>query len=250
MAIPKPKVFWPLVIGSTNNRIDFRENGELADRVATIASGTYYSAESLRAAVATALATAGSGGTWTVAINENGIFSIDYVVDFTLKFGTGVNAANSARSVLGFDSIDLVSTLTTATAPKQHSNGWYSNAAVRSDSRDYFEEPNSVISVAMGGHVKSIVENELTSRDVEFHFLTAARTLKAAQGSGGNDPSAIENWWRNGRGRFRYWPDAATESTSGDYFLDTETITDGFRPERMFLGKELYRIAFKMRRYV
>lgn len=254
MTIPKPKVFWPLVINSSNNKLDFRELGDVADRTATIASGTYYSIDTLLAAVKTAMDAASlASDPWTIAVNDATgeiTFTAAGGTSFSFRFGTGTNVASSPYLLLGFYALDTNSTGLTLTSPKQHLNGWYSQVAVQTDTREVFEAPNDVVTLSVAGNAKHISEVELIWREVRFHFLAPAYTFIADEGSA-NYGRAIENWWRTGRGRFRYWPDGTVEATYGDYFLDQEVVAGGFVPERMFTGKELYRLPpWKMRKVV
>jgi hypothetical protein len=254
MAIPLVKVFWPLTINSANNKIDYRHFADGADRTATVASATYYSATLFAAAVKAALdtASAGAGITWTITISSMGVmtFTTSGGTSFTLKFGTGANAGVSPRYLLGFFAADYASTGLNRVAPAQHQNGWYAPLGIRNDSKDYFEEPNSVITVTMAGQTKSIAEPVLTMRDVKWQHLSKEYTLIAEENLS-TPNTAMERWWRDGRGRFRYWPDASVEGTSADYVLDISVLSNGFKPARMYDGKELYSVGpWKMRKYV
>jgi hypothetical protein len=60
---------------------------------------------------------------------------------------------------------------------------------------------------------------------------------------------AIERLWRDGHARFRWWPDASDEATYTDYRLDMSAIGE-FAPKRLYTGKELYSLAWTLRRYV
>ena len=246
MSIPKPKVFWPLTIDASNHSVYFKRSG--VDYTGTIASGTYYSASLLVDAVVAAMNAVDGGNVYTNAGASSGLISIS--ASFAWNFRWGAFIAASAYSLLGWNAVDTAAA-TTQTAPRQHANGWYSPTAVLEDSREFFEQPNSVVTVSIGGQTKAITEGELTLRAVTFAYLDEARTFVANQGSGGNDPTAIENWWRNGRGRFRYWPDGSVEGTSTDYVLDGSALSDGFKPERMTRSKAIWKVGpWKFRRYV
>lgn len=251
MTIAKPKVFWPLTVDAANNKINFRELGDVSDRVATIASATYYSMDSLLAAIKTAMdAVALASDPWTITLDDvTGLvtFLAAGGTSFTLKF----TVANQPYTELGFFALDTASSGLTLTAPYQHKNGWYPHTAVKKDSRDMYEEPNSVVTVSVSGAMKSISEAVLTLREVEFHFLDKEWIFMADEGATTYVNRAMERWWRYGRGRFRYWPDATVEATYTDYVLDASVIEGGFKPERMYTGKEVYRVGpWMMRSYV
>jgi len=247
----KPKVFWPLTIDATNNKLNFREAGDVADRIGTIASATYYSMDTLLAAIKSAMdAVSAVADPWFLTLDDSTglvFFSSSNGTDFTIKF----TAANNPYTELGFFAVDYASTADVVTAPYQHKNGWYPHTAVKKDTRNMFEEPNSVTTISVNGNSKSIQETTLTVRELEFHFLDKEWVFMADEGSTTYVNRAMERWWRYGRGRFRYWPDGATEGTYADYFLDGSVIEEGFKPERMYIGKEVYRIGpWRLRAYV
>ncbi len=253
MTIAKPKVFWPLrITASSNDRLSFRELGDVVDRDAQITPGTYLSMDLLLAAVKTAMdAVSALSDPWTITLNDDtGLITFTAAggTSFTLRFATSSFQMNTE---LGFFNSNVASTGLTLTSTFQHQNGWYPNVAVKTDSKDMYEQPNSIVTVSIGGNVKSITETELITREVAFHFLDAAHTRIDAEGSSTDLYKAMERWWRTGRGRFRYWADGTAESTYGDYFLALEVVEEGFKPDRMFIGKELYRVGpWKMRKYI
>lgn len=252
MAIPLPKVFWPITIGATNCKIYFKQIA--TDYAATIAAATYYSAATLAGAVEEALNAVGGTGTWTVVVSSVGIFTLTNVnYTFQLRFSTFTT--NTARSVLGYAAADAAASGSgpyITVANYQHQNGWYSPVAVKSDTGETFERPNTVITVAIGGQCQAIDENELTKREVEFAFLPAVRATCALDiVAGSTGVRAIENWWRSGFGRFRYWPDGTAANTYEDYFLDGSSLEDGFKIDRQFINAALYQTSrIKMRKFV
>lgn len=251
MTIPKVKVFWPLTIDATNNKVDYRLAADVADRTATIASATYLSIDLFIVALKAAMDAVGGGVTFTITADDStGVltFVASGGTSFTLRFGSGVSGALQPYLLLGFFALNTASTGLTLTAPKQHGNGWYAPTAIQRDSRNVTEAANDVVTVTVAGQSKSISETRLTVRTVQFHFLDPAYTFIADEGT--NDVGrAVENWWLYGRAKFRYWPDSTVEGTSEDYFFDGEVVSE-FAPERQFAGKEVYRIGpWKMRKY-
>lgn len=246
MAIPKPKVFWPLTVGTGNNKIDVFVSP--TNYVATVASATYTTAVNYAAAIQTALNSLGGGvGIFAVTVSADGIITIsNNAFNFTLKFSTGANAANSIRTHAGFGVVDQASVAFVAAAQYQHVNGWYSPVAVRRDSGDIFEQPNSVMTLAVSGKNKSITEDELTLRVLDFSYITNSRTFIRDEGANLN--RAAERWWREGKAQFLYFEDATTELGT-QYFLDMSNLEDGFKPERLST-KAIYSFSFKLRKYV
>lgn len=251
MAIPRPKVFWPFTFDATNNKINYRITGDVADRTATISPTTITRASQIGNAVSSALNAAG-GGPWTVTVdNSTGLVTLSTGTGFTLKFGTGANAATSPRSFLGFFAQDYNSVGNSLTAPRQHLNGWYSPVAVRRDSKEYSEDDNSVMTVAASGQNKNINQPRLICRELEFAFLPdyAAR-IEDDFAATVDGRRAIENWWVNGRARFTYWPDQTDDITYREYFFDVSAL-EKFRPVRTVDAKAIYSVGpWKLRRYV
>ena len=253
MSIQRPKVFWPLTItAGVNDKID-GTNGVMATPfTATLTPGIYYSVDSLLTEVVAALMAAAPDA-WTATVNDlTGIVTIaNGGTTFEILFSTGANAATSVRYLLGFVPADYDAAFVSVVAPYQHANGWYSPTPFKFDSRNHGEEPNTVITLAESGKIKVVREPELTFRIVDFHFLPAAKTFIADQVSPTYGHEAIQNWWRDGAGRFRLWPDATVEGTSADYAFDSSVLSDGFTPERQFNTRELYRVGpWKIRSYV
>lgn len=253
MAFALPKVFWPLIISASNRNIAIRLTGS-TQYTATIATGTYLSAESLRSAIQTAIQAVGGGAvfnTLVVTVDATGHFVITNTVgslNFSLDWNRG-GFTNSAVSLMGFFAINYDSAAEVITAPKQHSNGWYASVAVRFDSLPIRDRDADTITTALSGQNKIITENELVRREITFENLTAVKTYIAFEGNGNDVGQSIENWWADGRGRFRYWPDGTVEATFYDYVLDMPTMKK-FEPERMYDHKALYRIKFGFKGYV
>lgn len=242
MAIPKPRVFWPLTITATNGKVYFARGG--TDFTGTIAAGTYLSPSDLATAVAAAMNALDGGNVYVVTVTSDGLFTVSGTFAFELRWGF---LANSAASALGWFSVDTVSSVT-QTANFQHVNGWYSPVAVRRDSEPLYEQENSVVTVALAGQSVFHGENELERRELVFDYLPPERTRITSEGGGANNNRAIERWWRDGRARFRYWPDGAQDGVSYDYFLDLDSLKK-FEPARMDT-KALYAVTLKLRRYV
>lgn len=252
MSIVKPKVYWPLVISASNRNIAIRLTGS-TQYTATIATGTYLSAELLRAAVQTAIAAVGGGAVFNlmaVTIDSTGHFVFtDAFSTFSFDWNRG-GFTNSAVSILGFFALnyDSAGSPKTLTAPKQHSNGWYGPNAVEDDTRNIRDREANTVTTSLDGQNKFISENEVIRREISLHFLPPEKTYIADE-TGNNGGQAIENWWADGYARFRYWPDAATEGTWADYVFNMETMKQ-FQPERMNKHKALYRIKIGMKAFV
>lgn len=249
MAIPLPKVFWPLIIDATNNKVYWREGGA-TERTATIASATYYSAKDFFDAIITAMNASATGTTFAHTFPD-GILTITATLGPAWRFSWGVSVVNAAYILMGYFATNTADAVTQA-APYQHSNGWYSPVAVFDDSKPRYEVPNGAVLLTMGGQSAMFEENELNYREVQFKYLSPERTYQYKEGSSSNINRAIERWWRSGRARFRYWEDASVEGTYEDYSFDFVTIVEnGFKPVRMYRGKEVYELgAFGMRKWV
>lgn len=247
MSIQRPKVFWPLTVDGTNNVLRVYAGG--APYTATIANDVYYSALAAATAAAAAIQAA-IGGTFSTTVSTAGIVAWEIVGGPSWKV-LGSDGASTAHHLFGFVDSDVVAVGSTVTSPYSVQNGWWSPTPFKFDSRDNLEEPNSVITLSMSGKAKAIREPVLTLRTIDFHFLPKASTRIADQVSPTYGHEAMENWWRNGAGRFRLWADATAESTYGDYAFDASVLQNGFVPERMYPTRELYRVGpWKIRAYV
>lgn len=236
MSIPLPKVFWPLTITSANNKIPIRYAGGASFATASIAVATYYSAATFRAAVEAALQTAVPALGFTVTVSSVGIFSFFGSAAWTFEWATSPTEIAAAN--LGFNTgADSASSGNAITANHQHKNGWYARVAAAADD-SIIDRRGDRQTVAMSGQNKRVQEVELTRRVMTFQFTEAAHTFTASE-SGTTVNAAAQRWWSEGAGRFRYWPDAATEGTSVDLHLSEETIVE-FKPRRQFSGRALY----------
>lgn len=254
MSVITPKVYWPLVIAAANQNVAIKLSGGAGTTyTAAIALATYTSAVNLAAAVQTAIRAVGGGAVFNnmvVSVDSTGHFVFTDIIDvaFTLDWNRG-GFTNSAASALGFFALAVASAAGIATAPFQHSNGWYSPTPPRRDSLPIRLKENDTVTVSLSGQSKFITESELVKRVVSFQFLPPEKTYIAFGNGGTQNNQAIEYWWQDGRARFRYWPDGATEGTSFDYILD-QNVIEKFAADRMFDHKALYSIEIAMRGYV
>jgi hypothetical protein len=243
MATPKPKAFWPLTISAANGKTDFDRGGV---KVATIAAATYYSAAELAAAVVVALEAADATPVWACSVSATGRVTVSADLAFVLLFSTGANAAASARDVLGFGAVDTASA-TSATGQYQHQAGWYADRAVRRDSKPRAERLIAG-DVSHAGLVRSVQFGDVRElRAVELTMLRPEKAKISREGANVNE--AIERLWRDGAGRFRWWPDAADEATYVDYALDIANLAT-FDPPRDRSDLERYSLAWVLRRFV
>lgn len=243
MAIPKPRVFWPLTIDGTNDGLVVNTG---ADHTAAIAHATYYDPETLAAALQAAIIAATADATFTCAYGTTGLLTIARTGSFQVKGGA---AGSTAYDLLGFFAVTY--TGASITSPHQHKNGWYSPTPFLSDSRSHREEPNSVVTVTESGKSKVIREPALTTRTVDFHFLPKAYT-RIEDEDAVLLYTSIERWWTSGASRFRLWPDVNDLTKYSDYLLDSSVVRgSGFAPERQFPTREFYRVGpWKLRAYV
>jgi hypothetical protein len=225
VSIPLPKVFWPLTINAGNCNIPLRVAG--VTYVAVIASGTYYSAETFRAAVAAAVAVARPGMTVSSSIAFPGSLTFFYSGAFSIWWASAPTAV--AYRECGFFFTDANSVANAIASTFQPPNAWYSPVAVQSDDARK-NRTGDRLTMAMSGQSKRIVETETSQRTVAFQFIDAARTLKASE-TGNRVNASAEWWWANGAGRFRYWADGTIEGASSDYCLAQASIVE-WKPER------------------
>jgi len=246
VSVALPKVFWPLTITSTTNRIPVRYAGVTYN--ADIAAAVYYSAETFRAAVAAALAAAVPALGFSVSLGLAFPGSLTFFGSAAFSFWWASAPTNIAAAACGFNSgLDSNSSGNQIVSSFQHPNGWYSAVAVAADDPTKSREGDRV-TVAMSGQTKRIVETEITKRAVGFQFIEGAHTFIARE-TGTSINSAAERWWGEGAGRFRYWPDASVEATYTDYVLAQETIVE-WKPQRMAPQLDLYRFDLNFLGYV
>lgn len=262
MSIPRVRVFWPLTITSANNAVYYWTGGAGSEvNVATtIPAGIYLSPALLAAALVAAMNAGGHGYTFTAAFS-NGPNSGHVAGSEGKLFITNVGGllwgfewnytTNTAATLLGFNSGTNTGYDASKVGDFQMANGWWAPTAVRTDSLDMFEQPNSVMTITVGGQNKSISEDEQQMREVEFHFLPPEKAFLAAEGSTVLRNQSIERWWRDGKARFRYWPDSNVDATYTDYFLDGSTVVDKMKPQRQYITKAVYSVGpILMRKFV
>jgi hypothetical protein len=247
-----PKAFWPLTItAGVNDKINFWR-AATGNLTATIAPGTYLSAEDLRAAVEAAMDAVDTG--WSVSCNapgNPGKIGFHQSVTCSLLFATGANAATSARDVLGFGAVDRTGSAFYFGA-NQHQNAWYADRSLAFDGRERFTRTLGV-TVALAGPVKTIVHAEAEHRTIRFGMLPAYKTKVSREGASTRN-EALERLWRGAvlAGRFRWWPNGdgtyQAELDFVDYALDEASAKD-FNPVRLG-AKELYSVEWLLRRYV
>jgi hypothetical protein len=214
--MPLPKLFWPLSVTASNNRINVKVGA--TTYAATIAVGTYYSAADLRTAVAAAL-TAVVSNDWSVTATAQGRITVAGTSAFQLLFSSGAHVTTSARFVLGFGAVDTASA-TTTTSQWQHQNGWYADDPPTSDTRDLdlYERAQAV---ALGGQVKGLDYAQRFQRMLSFGQVAKHKVWTVDEGA--RQFEAIQRLWESGWARFRYWPDATIDADYADYAMDLET---------------------------
>jgi hypothetical protein len=260
MSIARPKVFWPLTVTTANRAVKVNDGG--GSVTVNIATGVYLSADLLAAALESALNAALPGATVSVTdilttSGVAGLFKIHWDAPFTLEFSGPI--ANSAAGLLGFASVNQVTTNNAALysvlnpygviSNGQHINGWYSDVAPAKDSLPIRNAEMNTVTRSVSGQTKFLSEVEVVERAIKFQFLSAAKTYSVFNQTSALTNQALENWWANGFARFRYWPDSTVEGTANDYVLDLETRRS-FQPTRQFTQTGLYEIELKFWGYV
>lgn len=249
MSIQKPKVFWPLTISASNRVLPF--SLDAAPLTANVATGEYLSAVALAAAIQTALIAAGVAGStdeFLVTVSSTGHFIINPNGDGEVSFTFFSNPTNIIAEVIGFDpDFNTDPSTDPVTAPYQHQNGWYSDVATADDSLLVRDRSMDVVTRTVEGQTKFLSEQELVNRAWIFRWLNPEKTYIDFEGDNLNE--AIERWWEDGRGKFRYWADGTAESDYADYVLDLETIRE-FRPKRQRVNKGIYEVSFGAFGYV
>ncbi len=247
MSILKPRVFWPLTIDSTNEKI-YANDGSTTS-AGTIAHATYTTPELLLAAVALALQTRLPGS--TVTVSETGRVTIEWNGPFTMKFATSPTTQPYAE--LGFFASDVAATLISAgvyrvTATVQHKNAFYLEQAVMFDSSPIRDRATDTVTRTQNGQTKFITESELLERRVTFGWLPPEKTFsRYGVSTYLNQP--FEIFWEFGRTQFKYWEDAATLLGPADYVLSPDVIGK-FNFNRQFVRKALYQFELIFWGYV
>lgn len=272
MSIVRPKFFWPLTITTSNRGI--RINNGVTDATVNIATGTYYSAEALRAAVETAVAghcvgmrvllsvymkTTGAN----YATDRSGKFVFDWGgASFSLLAG---HVAFTSYALLGFNALTYNSgstsvyvqrngtteNLTTAivVGSTQHQNGWYPEHPPSSDSLTVRDRGMHVTSRSVAGATKTLAEVELGERRWNFRFLEPHKTYEDFESTGTRTYEALERLWASGYDRFRYFPSEISESGYEDFVLEQDTMRR-FEPTRQFPKRALYEFELRAWSYV
>lgn len=244
MAAIKPAAMWPLTISAgVNDKIDLLVGA--TPYTATIAAATYYSLPSLATALQAAL-TAAVANTW--GVGWSGIpakINITGASAFTLKWGTGANAAVGPRLLLGWTAADT-SSAAAQTAPNQHQNAWYADDPVADDTGDL---PVYVRSQgrALAGRMKSLHFATQYVRTVRLAFLLETKVFKALESTKVNE--AIERLFESGWARFRWFPDQTDLNTGTDYVLELDAAK-ALPRDRLSAGAALYSVTLPMSKYV
>lgn len=243
--------FWPVVVPADLNSRTIRVNfpGVLELDV-YVTPGTYATRSAWIAALNAAFAAGASVAPgMTVSVDDTGHFIFVHSSNaFTLRFSFG--AFSNMRDLLGFFQLDYASNgARTVTAPLQHANGFYCPTLVEDDTRDTQESGDSVVTVSLSGRGKFLGEQNRKRRSLTLAWLPPEKVFIDRESAASATNQAFERLWLNARGRLAYYRDR-TASPDGEYFFDIKTLDDGFEPERMFKGKELYRVELHLRRYV
>lgn len=242
MSIKKPKVFWPVVLTSANNSIIINDGG--TSWTMTVAAGTYFGAADLAAAIQTAIA--GHFGSSTVTVSATGHFVFTWTAGFTLKCAT--TPSLQCFTILGFTAVDVPSVANAVTCANQHQNGWYAPVAVSNDSIPIRNRDMDTVTRSMAGQTKFITETELAERAISLMWLPPEKTL-ISYATGVNINQALEQWWQDGRARFRYWEDATADLSFADYVLSQKTIAN-WTAQRQLTRKALYKMDLTFWGYV
>lgn len=272
MSIIRPKFFYPVTISASNRGIVI--NAGAGDVTVNIAQATYTSAESLRAAVETAIQTVIAAAKVYLSVEYR---PAAYVMDrsgrfifygngtaFTLKAGA---AGFTAYEVLGFFAITYTSSTqsfagqrnagglelyASATdvviAPMQHQGGWYPTAPAEFDSLPIRDREMNVVTRAVSGQTKTVTEAELEERRWRFTFLESYKVYRTYE-STTRLYESFERLWDTGFEKFRFFPDELSESGYIDYVLTLEA-TRRYEPRRQVLKRGLYEVEVAAWKYV
>lgn len=179
-----------------------------------------------------------STGRCTIAITAN---------TFNFLNLTGTNQATSHRYYLGFPATDQTGAAY-YTGTRQHNYGWYAEDPPVDDTGNIAEYIRSG-SVALSGKGKTLHFSKRYIRTVELAFLPAYKVFLTEEESGTYLFESIENFFQDGYGRFRYWPDQTVAGTYDDYYLHEDTYK-AFQRKRLSPGLARYSISMKMRKRV
>jgi len=232
---PIPRLWIPLTIDATNNKLRFRLDGGVTDYTATIASATYVDPESLLAALDTAMEAAdGDARTYTITISATtGKVTI-------LQSGTSIkvtSVANDCNELLGFVAAGASDFAVSNTSDYQAQNYWSPDIAPTFDSYDVTEITQGA-QKSLDGHHLFVEHGTVTIRQVAFRFVDIWKVLQDEEGA--YVYQSLERWWSAAKTKFRYWEDRETLGTYVDYFL--EAPANRWRPVRMFPKPALYEL--------
>lgn len=270
MSIPIPRIFWPVTIDATNNKLRFRAEsndvgGGLTTYDATVASGTYLTPETLAQAVvdgiyASTFGTADDGGA-SYALTASGLLTLtlDGLTPTATIFYWSYSAATTAlAALLGYPATTQTVTVSAEGAPSatfpasaQMRHLWTPDLPVRSDLVRAFSAAASVSETVAGQNllVRWDDPDNSEERRVVFAYLPPQKIFEA-EATGALANQALQIFWRGqGVARFRYSPDRASPTTGAqDYYLAAESVR-AFAPTRMFDTLERYQIELVMRRW-
>lgn len=278
MSLEVPRIFWPVVIDSTNDDVRFTHAASGTGTFnGTVANATYTSPEDLMDAVVNGLRLAVDGGPTafqdigdcfvTYSISTSGVITLNWTFeDLSTPLGIkwGQSTSHQAlATLLGFPTANTDYTVTagspetaTAIGTSQMQHYWTPGVPVESDtgsgSTDFDTSYIATVSTnAAGQQVSTLWTGTPTyQRTVAFSFLTKDKIWTAGEGSSVNQ--ALERLLVGGYAKFRYWPDRATLGTYADYFLREQAFSDfrGIASTRFSSAVERYRVMLAMGRYV
>ena len=191
MSVVKPMVFWPLTIDSSNRAFIIAAVG-----TANVATGVYVDAATLMAALQTALNALSPG--FTVTVSSSGIVTVSHAAPFTMT-GSG----STFGPVAGYYNVDQAAVFNGSSAyllaaDFQHQNGWYPQVPPREDSLPILDRAMNVVTRAVSGQTKFVLEEEVTNRILTFAWLAPAYTFKAYELLSTELNQAVERWFESG----------------------------------------------------
>lgn len=137
--------FDPINIGATDTKLDFVDDD--GTHAATIPSKLYRDPHELAQAIQDAMLTANTGKTPTVLyVDSSGKFTIKTTgTVLTLKFGTGVNLANSISDKIGFTAADKSGTAATTGYTSDTAQSWAASLTPSYDNSDPLVAKNNEV---------------------------------------------------------------------------------------------------------
>lgn len=249
MALPIPRMTWPITVDATNDTIVFTCNAGPATYTGSVAHGTYSTPEAFLAALQTAInAATRSGGTFTgdhasacaVDLTDAGFVTLAWsnLVSNKPILLWSTDAVTQALGVLlGFSEEDYTDTpamvggATTTTAPNQIQHFWSPGCAVEADSGNGgaspFVQPATVTETAGGQSRVTLWGDPVYSRSVKFSWLAASKLWTAAEGATTANQALQRLVTSAGAGKFTYSPDRSDPTTNAvDYYLKAESVQD------------------------